>query len=434
MALAALLLPGVAPGQGTLDARAAWLREHAHALHAIDPATTDVSDLAPLVEALDGVRVLMLGEATRGDGASFLAKTRIVRHLFESHDFDVLAFECGFFDCAHAWQAIRAGKPAREALATALFPLYVEADAFQPLIDLIDRHGQHERPLIVAGFDTQITGAAGERHLVPDLRRLLDRSSVPIDALPGFATLEAVLADLVVDAYAAGTASVPSRRVRRTVLDTLEEIDARLAVAATSDSEVAFWRQQLDSLAVQARAAWQLGVWRPGRVFPPAIHNLRDRQMADNLLWLIRERYPDKKVLVWSLTLHVARDLDRLVTGEADTQARLDVFSLLGEHVRNALGEASYALAFTAAGGANGSPLRPPRQLLVPTPGSFEDLMTRSGLESAFLDLRRLPTGGTFLRRGLIAKPIAYKELLGIWPRHVDGFVFLRAQQPSHIR
>jgi erythromycin esterase-like protein len=67
----------------------------------------------------------------------------------------------------------------------------------------------------------------------------------------------------------------------------------------------------------------------------------------------------------------------------------------------------------------------------VPTRGSFEDLMGRTGLDAAIVDLRHRAQGGEWLGRSLVARPISHKELLGIWPRHFDALLFLRRMEPA---
>ena len=63
------------------DERVAWLRAHAIPISTIDPASRDLSDLEPLRGLLAKKRIVMLGEATRGDGSSFLARTISFKEL-----------------------------------------------------------------------------------------------------------------------------------------------------------------------------------------------------------------------------------------------------------------------------------------------------------------------------------------------------------------
>src|SRR6476646_9124695 len=91
------------------DPRAAWLAQHAHPLRTLAIGDDDFSDLAPLGQAIGRRRIVLLGEQTHGDGATFEAKGRIVRYLHERLGFDLLVFESGFYDCHRTWIDARAG-------------------------------------------------------------------------------------------------------------------------------------------------------------------------------------------------------------------------------------------------------------------------------------------------------------------------------------
>jgi erythromycin esterase len=433
--LSAMAHPALAVGD---DERVAWLRGNAIPLATIDPASRDLTDLAPLREVLAGVRVVMLGEATRGDGSAFLAKTRLIRFLHQELGFDVLVFEAGFYDCARAWDEVRAGADARQALGGALPFFYTQAAQFQPLLELVAARAASDRPLAFAGIDSQMGGGVDGRDLGRALRAALPGLGIPPESVASLAELEVALADATLERYATGEVAVPARQQRQRILDALAELRRRLRPAgvryppaAAAGAEGAFWLQVLDNVTTFLEASWKVGRWEPGSVLSPQVHNLHDHQMAANLAWLARERFAGRKLIVWSLSVHLARDLDRLTTGEVATRERFDVMSTVGDEVAAALGDEAYTLAVTAYGGDKATPGRSPYPLLVPTAGSFEDLMHRTGLEAALVDLRHLPASGGWLRRGLIARPISHKELLGIWPRHLDGLLFLRRSEAS---
>jgi len=431
-ALLLLVVWAAAPAQSQrATARIEWLRANVAPLESIDPSHPGFADLAPLGRAIGGARVVLLGEATRGDGSTFLAKSRVVRFLHEEMGFDILAFECGLHDCDRAWQVVADGGEAASALRGALPRLYAEAAQFQPLVELIGRQAVTERPLRVVGFDSQTTGALGAEHLADDLLRRLAALDVDAAEIAGLPDFQRIVSELARDAYASGEAPVPSERARRGFAQALATI--REHVVTGSGLEAGFWRQVLASLESSAEAAWRLGIYRPGTTVDPAIQNVHNRQMAENLLWLLNERHRTEKVIVWSTSIHVARDLGRLQTGDPELRERLGELSVLGEAVARALGDDLYALAFTAATGRKGTVFGRPVPLLTPTAGSFEDLMAKTGLEAAFVDLRTLPQrrGGGWLGAPLIARPLTFVELMGVWPRHLDGLVFLRELEPA---
>jgi len=89
----------VAENSSVLDdsIKTKWLSENAMPIHSIDPNDDDFADLMPLKHILGSARIVMLGEATHGDGATFYAKQRLVRFLHEVMGFNVLAWEAHFF-------------------------------------------------------------------------------------------------------------------------------------------------------------------------------------------------------------------------------------------------------------------------------------------------------------------------------------------------
>ena len=71
---------------------AGWLAGRAGRLDTLEPGAP-VADLEPLRLALDGVRVVGLGEATHGTREFFLLKHRLLRFLVEELGYTVLAME-----------------------------------------------------------------------------------------------------------------------------------------------------------------------------------------------------------------------------------------------------------------------------------------------------------------------------------------------------
>jgi len=96
--------------------RIAWLNAHAGVLRSIDIADDDFADLEPFAKAVGDARIVMLGEATHGDGTTFLAKSRLVRFLHERMGFDVLAFESGLYDMRKAWERMQSGENPHKAI------------------------------------------------------------------------------------------------------------------------------------------------------------------------------------------------------------------------------------------------------------------------------------------------------------------------------
>jgi len=63
------------------SARIGWLLRNAVPIRSIDPTIPDddFADLKPLVAAVGRSRMVVLGEQSHGDGATFLAKGRLIK-------------------------------------------------------------------------------------------------------------------------------------------------------------------------------------------------------------------------------------------------------------------------------------------------------------------------------------------------------------------
>lgn len=418
--LAALLLLGAQS-----DARVAWLHDHAVSVRSIDPADDDFRDLEPLKKTLKGVRVVMLGEQDHGDGTTFLAKTRMIRFLHERMGFDVLAFESGLYDCAKVWERLEAGEPAQTAVPRGVFAIWTRTRELQPLIDYIGAQMKTKHPLEIAGVDSQLTGPASEQFLVGDLAKALGPE---LAHGPEWDRVARVIGLLASSAWETQTEPVPSAEEQAAFARTIEAWRLRI--------DSAFWKQFLKSLRVFAEEEWRTNY--PDYAGNVEVFAMRDRQMGDNLLWLARQKYPKRKIIVWAATAHNARNLATIDPGKAKkprlytekTASGEAVWRPMGDVAQRVLGDQLYSVAFIAHDGEFGRyPAKEAQPVPPPSPDSLEDLFARAGLTTAFLDFRRAPQ---WLHEPLQAQIIGHTEMRADWTGVVDGVFFMRKMERAH--
>lgn len=418
-------------GSASNDPRVRWLAEHAIRVRSVDPADGAFADLQPLKDVLRDARVVLLGEQSHGEGTVFLAKTRMIAFLHQEMGFDVLAFESGLFDCAVAWERLRAGEAATAAVPRCVFPVWTRSAEVQPLIAYLGEQARGPRPLELAGFDNQFTGSASRERLVADLRAFLDRLGAPFARSPEWEPFAAQLQALAENLYPRGKAADPPEEEQALFLRRLETVRAEVAArGAADDHETALWLQVLEGVGPAAQQQW---LYDPAtQAVGPEIGRLRDTQMGRNLVWLAERRYPGRKIVGWAATYHAARGLAPLQPDEPDLAEWYSQTTVMGEVAAKELGDALYTLGFTAYEGSMGTPFEPRSETVAPAgAGTLEDLMRRACLEHAIVDLRRPPAGGEWLRRPLVSRPLGHQEMRAAWGEVVDGLMFSRVVAPS---
>jgi erythromycin esterase len=321
--------------------------------------------------------------------------------------FDVVAFEFGLYGMWKAWQLMQAGRdPGKWSY---------DAD-FQPLARYLGQQAVGPHPLEVSGVDFQFSGDLSSQQLVSELRELVAREHLGEEGknlVQGFWT---TLSGFVRDPGPCD--SLTTRVQQEDVLSDLRWLAERLADAGETRSSAAegrtlrMWAQVSRSLADYMAFFWGDAEYPNGR----------DRQRARNLVWLAREYFPGRKIIVWAANVHVIKQTIQVGFG-------------MGQAVWEVFGDRSFVITATAYSGQVRYTTEPPSMTFTvvsdqdPT-FELEELMASTGMEQAVVPLRNLPPGGDWLRSPILSHPTAYESVLVTWPDHADAILFMRAATP----
>ena len=422
---ACTLLPLLAsPGSAqTPDPRAAWLAANAHPIHTLDFDDDDFADLEPIGRAIGDRHIVLLGEQTHGDGATFEAKARIIRYLHERLGFDVLVFESGFYDCRRTWVDARAGMALADSAGGCMFELWWNSAQVRPLLEYLDAEKTTDHPLELAGMDFQPSGTRARMEL-DDLAAFLAAQSDSSGTGAPLRTLRATYGRLFTAPQSFMTLPDSGRASLRDAIGTLRDRQLADVPALGPLGEAGFWRRALASRIEFASFLWNAKPAAPD----PAVFNRRDAVMGENLEWLAR-RDPARKIVVWGASSHFIRNRTGIENDPAPNMVPA------GHIISSAMPGEVYSIAFLAAEGEMGIARRGtavPRQPIPDAPdGSLDALWRDSGQSLGFLDLRALPPGGEWLNQPLVARPLGYEDMRTRWPDHLDGFLFTRTMTPS---
>ena len=210
----------------------------------------------------------------------------------------------------------------------------------------------------------------------------------------------------------------------------VERVNAALR-ARSRDPGSRRWQQVLESAIANGRELREtrLEMATPGKTSWGS-SNTRDEQGARNILWLANDRYRGHRLIVWSATIHAARNVAGVDTRDSTWSYR--GYRPAGEHVWQALGAQMYALGFVALTGSRrlGNESWTIKQDQHPAV-ELEELLGGAGFDFAFLDFRHIPRGGEWLRQPLLSRPFAEHAKIARWVDVLDGIVFLREMKPA---
>ncbi|TGD81473.1 erythromycin esterase family protein [Hymenobacter wooponensis] len=392
---------------------AKWLgsASYPHPIRSSSAADTSFADLEFLSQEIGSARVVLLGEPSHGEGNVFEAKARLVRFLQQRMGFTTLGMESGFYEMHKAQQQIAAGVPAQEALQNSVFGIWTFTQEFQPVEELVAA-----RKLRVMGFDPQLTGSYGEE-LVDDLEVFLEPNKA--SAAINYDYLDEVLNFMQhFNGFPAGHTLAEWEK-------NLKLADRLLAAATPSRwAEAEHWRQTLRGLQALARDYVQNDPSVKDReTFEARDNNPRDAQMADHLLWYLRQ-HPQEKIICWGATAHFSNQTQLI------DNAEMQAFRPMGWHVKKALGEQAYILGTATAGGSYGAIGEPGKAIPAPPVSSLEARLDSLGPEMLFLNLRQNFGNSHFKAYSILE----YTPFIAEWAQVVDGVLFMKTTRPPRPR
>ncbi|WP_215223216.1 erythromycin esterase family protein [Echinicola shivajiensis] len=371
----------------------------------INPDGLEFQDLNVLRKSIGDSRVVLLGEQDHGDAATFLAKTRIIKFLHQSLDFDVLVFESDFYGLNYSNNnLIENVVKGSHSFVDNIYPLWGQCDSFKPMIDyIIDNRGT-SNPLTVSGIDPRHVLKCSREHYLDDLSSFINESEVSIapDKLSQFyKTVETVLTDEY------------SSNVTGDQLAAFYEV--LLEVKSSAIGNV-FWEQEMRNLEGFVRNSLDSSI----------SNNIRDVQMGDNLLWLLNKKYKDKKVVVWASNTHIFKDFSiikeqNLILSNPDTINT-------GSYVYEKLKDEMYVLGVTSYSGNGGRLGEKGFEIIEPQSNFFESWVYETDFPYAFIDFSNMPEN--LKKEMFFMKTLVHKPRIANWFNMFDGIIYIQNMFP----
>jgi erythromycin esterase-like protein len=339
-------------------------------------------------------QIVMLGEASHGDGATFAFKATLIRRLVTECGYDAVLFESSHYDFVELMRRLRAGEEATPAmLSSSIGAIWNRYAELSPLVSFLFGEARAGR-LTLGGLDDQI-GSAG--------------AFFSLDAMP--VRLTALLPteardrcrEVIHNRIYSGQPTEPLART---------EMNIRLLACTEQMMVVAANRDDAHLAQNMAQAVSR-------DLVSDAIRNRgRDESLYRNLQWYVARLGPRARFIIWTQNAHAARD--------ATASPNFAGGGNLGSYVHRDYGRHAFALGFSAYGGAWRSVFSLADEPIVPAPpGTLEALALTGAVQGSVYR-----NNAWLARIGRVpGQPFFYHQTPADWARVFDGMVVFRAER-----
>ena len=304
----------------------------------------DFKSLYFLKDELKDVKVIGLGESLHIMGATYTSKVKFIKFLHEVCGFNVLAFETPLYDLSIAYGKYIKGELSLKELKKVNSGVWYFKE-LDELYDYVEQTKNSENPLILTGFDESVfyddsekyseTGKYKDYNVVRDYVHFID--SLNTKVTPKIEKHERFIPALAYTArktyYFAKTPKEDTIVLHNTFSNVREALNNHPNLL--KDDYFRFWNMMTSNLEDIYRKNY-------GK-------SKRDSIMAENVDYLIKNRYPNEKIILWGANYHLMNDLFKI-----EKFRNKEYNNPTGYYLKKKLGEKYYSVAFVPYGGVTG--------------------------------------------------------------------------------
>lgn len=370
--------------------------------------------------------IVILGEAAHGDGKTFLVKSEMVKYLTENSGYNTIAFEGRDF----LEMEIINGKRGIDSLAP-----YLNRDNWvrqwspwgpAQQIEILEEVTKNNKSLKYIGLEP-----FADKNL-KEVLFYLNKEFTRINAV----VFDSLLWDTIKKTHLNlfyGKSNLISNDDYKLYLDYLNTNYSFLKQIddTQKNDHILFLIQSVENLLTFVKIVQvQSSGLSEDEILNKTI-NLRDKQMAKNLIWHKR-RNPDAKIIVWMANFHGARDLKDIffTNGEPERYKKFNVF---GEHISNTFGDKVFSIAFTSSMGKSKMPYDfegIEEEVINPGDDSLENDLDGTNTDFAFINFREIRKNSPSLKDTYFKSiMLGHINQKGKWLNAFDGVFYIKKQE-----
>ena len=390
-----------------------YVKEQLYVVKSINPDdTANYEDLYAIGEAIGDSRVVMLGEQCHLDGATFAAKSRLIKYLHKEKGFRVLAFESDFFTL-NVGNEIHPETSEEEyqRLLKGINNIWTGVEECHSLFNsYIPSSLRSSHPLRLTGFDNQFYGLLGDSTLKTFLKAAFDKGHLkPRLSEKSNEKFYIALDSLTSSVYKSREQLLHPSDELISLMNELGVVLSKIVTDADSSIENSLEIQVVKNI----KALNDQVLHFDDREFD----SLRDSLMADNLHWLMTKKFPNEKIIVWAANSHINKKAGGITAP----------FTAMGHFLSKKIPDSDiYSLAFTSREGYHGR--SESIKISKPLSKNLEKWIP-DDIDYAFLDWKNETS---------LADEQFYMRVLGhgnikrAWQTRFDGVFYIKEMQPAH--
>ena len=373
-----------------------------------DIANPDFEKLQVIDKYLKGKSIVLLGEQSHLEGTTFQTKYSLIKYLHEKHDFDLLVFESELYGCHKAWEKILEDPDDIYLhLAKTMHIGWGMTYGFKEFSVYLKEQMKDGDTLQIAGFDSQMYSS----YFSDDFEQVesIIKKSESLKKSQINSLLETI--SFLQERNKENKKALKKKNI---ALDTT-------SIALVIDEIPESIESQILKSLKATLSDWYLKK-----------SDLRDKQMADNLIWL-KALYPDKKIICWGATSHFLynSELVKLIGfpyNIVDNYYKKS--TMMGEYLKDEYESEVYSIGFSAIKGEVGGWYRlRPKKLKPAKKNSLEYLASEKGNSNYFIDLKNLGQNG----HKFISRPIGNAFMKTPAGKLMDALIINYHMKPSRI-
>ncbi len=371
-----------------------------------------------LNQSLLNKEIVLLGEATHGDGKTFEIKSKLVEYLVKEKGYNTFAFEArDFFEI----EFINGNTSLEGVLFDAFKENWVRkwspwgpSKEIQKLVDLIENNKLNYIGLEPFNFDSYQSQQSFNY-----VKTRLDSLNLSSYNLKIWKTLSEIRENMI------SSKDSVSQQEFQTYIITLE--DFYQEISDTAYQENLFLLQTIENTITSAKIA---------RLESPNTNDdeynqmvkLRDAQMSKNLIWY-KIRNPQAKIIGWMANFHAAKELRDVDYADGDI-SRYSKFTVFGEYIAKKYSDVVFSLAFTSSRGSSKMPynMEGVEEIKINAPeNSLEKKLDLKNTNFGYIDFNELKRRKPRLKESRFNSiMLGYTNQTGNWLDVFDGLFYIR--------